>query len=260
MGQLVVTSSANFAVPAAYGGSTTYSTAPASNVGNWARPYQQAICTGCTANTTYLYVDLGAATSLAGVFIDNINVAAIKIQASTDGASWLTSEGTTQYTVSVSQDLTSKRYKVYQALTSVNHRYLRVLTTTATTTDSSGLLKIGSIVPIRTIDDTWTVNPGFPLSREVVSPAREDESFGDKVAVGNPYARLSLASSMMPLSTMKSTVLRMSGYGATPFLVYLNDSDTSEAYIVRSIGTAQGFAKTAPGTLQFGALNLREVC
>lgn len=256
MANIYTSSSVNIAQPVACVGSTAFSGAPADNVADYLHPNRPAIATGNASGTTHFGVDLGANTAFVGVLLDGVNVGTVQFKYSTTTATPSYSNLGSAQTVSQNKD--SGRYKCL-LVTSGTARHVSVFSGSGTTTDGTGLFKVGAVSVIKSWDDgPWAVNPGFAYGRESVTRKFEDDDFGDQFARASPYGRIALASSVFPLSSIDS-IMRISRQGAVPFVFWLNDGDTSEAYILRLIGEAAGYQRQGPNHVQWGSLNCREV-
>lgn len=203
---------------------------------------------------TWIGYNFGAATPLAGFFFDNINVASFALQYSSNGTVW-----TSYATVSVSKCRESSRYKVWVPVSGWNYQYARARSATATTTDGSGVLSLGSMVPLSAIDRTWTVNPADPLSRAMVIQKERGQRPGRSITTGGKYAQIILSSSDMP-DSMDDEIFDLADYGADPFLLYLNRGATEEAYIVELADSRVKLDHIEPGHIQMNGVVLEEMC
>lgn len=228
----------SFITPSAYLSSTAQTDFPASNVNAYTHPYRPFKSSGTiVAGTTYVGVDFGSATALSSgaVVIDNINVASGTIQTATNSSF---TSGTVNLAATISQDPVDGRYKLYaSAATLGTKQYARFIAGTATTTDGSTKLMIGSFVFLSSIT-TWAIPLGSSDYGEEFDEAfRPNDDFvgggEEPVIYGNPRALLSLGAAYAPRSSMRSTLLGLQRYGVRPFVFYANDGDTSQVYIVR---------------------------
>lgn len=233
MGRIIT--SATFATPAAYVGSTPYSTTatPLANIGDYVHPSRVYRSAAYTNGTTYCGVDLGAATTVVAIACLNLNLASVKLQKSTDGASWVDVA-----TVSVVLDTADQQYKFYQTVASVSSRYWRILSNSASTTDSTSAMQCGAFI-VMTAVTTWTYNPGFPYQKtplRAVAEGRFDGGGREPVRLGGRYCQIGLSQPFMPTAGATDIETVLAYNEDQPFLYYRNLSSVAEVYIVHRIG------------------------
>ena len=254
--------SASFATPTAVtaSGSLDATNYPLANVSDYTHPFRVWKCDTLTSGTSSCILNFGAATTLVALVIDNINVAAVKVQYSTNGTDWTDTPGAT----TVSLDLTDGRYKAYVALSSWTYQYLRVLANTSTSTDGGAYFTIGSLLPLTAIT-TMTQNLSGEYSRQSHTAVDLNDDFTSgtmsPLRLGDRTCTITVSG---PVQTNSSAVLgdlfTLGGtyHAAQPFVFYRNQADTSEVYIVRRIGDVT-ISQPGPNHVSVGQVILREV-
>lgn len=257
MGNFII--SAAVVTPSAVVKDTENAAYPATNVTDYAHPNVPWRATTLTSGTTYIGLDYGAATALVAVVIDNINVTSVKIDSSADGASW-----TNRYTVAVSLDVTDGRYKAYQALTSWNYRYLRVLLNVSSTIDGTAVMSCGSVVGLSAVT-TLTENTSGTYDRTPLKAvARNDDFAGggrNPIALGARYCQITISGPVQHYtSAVEMDLFTILGtYGEElVWCFYHNLSSTAEVYWVHRVGTAT-ISQPGPAHLLLSSVVLEEV-
>lgn len=254
--------SASFATPVAYSASGSLSTTyyPLSNVTDYTHPHRTWKCSTATSGTSYIALNFGAATSLVALVIDNINLAAVKVQYSTDGSSWTDTPGAT----TISQDVADGRYKAYVALSTWSYQYIRVLANTSTTTDGASYMTVGTLLPITAITTlTQNFSGDFIRTSSTAVDLNEDFTSGtwSPIKLGERTATITLSGRIQSNSTaVVGDMFTMAGtyHAAYPFVFYRNQSNTQEVYIVRRMADVQ-IAQPGPNHITVGQMVLREV-
>lgn len=122
-------------------------------------------------------LDFGATRTLKALPIFNINTAAITI-AGDDDADW----GSPSYVDTgfvAAQDKRDGLYKAWIDLTgtsfeSTGYRYLSIISTLGSTTDGSGVLRLGGVLPLKSYS-AWAKNPNPPYGATAEDAMRRRE-------------------------------------------------------------------------------------
>jgi hypothetical protein len=256
MGNFIIANS--FATISAYVKDTENASFPATNVGDYSKPYVPWRATTLTNTTTYVGLDFGVNTTLTAVVVDNLNVTSVKVQHSSDGSSW-----SDDATVTVSQDLSDGRYKFWSALSTWTYRYLRLLLNTTTTTDSTNTMMVGTILPITSYTTLGTNISGSydRTSVQAIEPVELAGGGRAPVKLGERYTQLALSAPAYPYTTAtEADIWKLIGSyePQDPFVFYHNLSSTAEVYICRRVGSVT-ISQRGPAHSQVGTILLEEV-
>lgn len=254
--------SASFATPTAYTASGSLNTTnyPLANVSDYTHPKRSWKCDTCTSGTSYIALNFGAATTLVALVIDDINLAAVKVQYSTNGSSWTDTPGAT----TISQDKADGRYKCYVALSSWTYQYIRVLANTSTSTDGSAYMTVGTLLPVTAVTTmTQNFSGEFGRTSHTAVDLNDDFTSGtwSPLQLGDRTCSITLSG---PIQSHNTSVLGdLFAIGGTyhagqPFVFYRNQDNTAEVYIVRRMADVQ-ISQPGPNHLSIGQITLREV-
>lgn len=251
----------HFATPIRTIGSAVQANFPLSNLAEWWAPYRTVRATGNTSGTTYFGLDFGAAFTPVAIIVGNVNVASIKIQGNATD-SW-GSPSRDSGALTVAQDPLTGRYNyIYEPSSwTTNTRYLRVVSNTATETDSTDVLSVGYMLVLTTLT-SYTTPFADPLGLSPSEAVLSTELSGggdDTVSIGRVRANISIAQSLFA-SAQESEVLgllRQNGRSGA-FVLYLDDGDTSQVYIVKRSSDA-GITITGPNSRSLSPVPLREL-
>lgn len=243
-------------------GSTAQTAYPQRNILDVASPLKPARTSAAASTSTYFGVDFGAAVSIDAVLVGGLSVASIKIQANT-ADSWGTPTRDSG-ALTVAQDDVTGRYNYFYEPSgwTSGTRYVRVVSNTSSTVDSSGTFGVGYLLVLGTVTELVT-----PLADPVdLTPAEavlSGEAIGgadDTIAVGNRRAIVSIAQSASSASNDSEILdfLRVNGQ-AGRFVWYMNDGDRSQAYVMRRRGQ-NSLTLAGPNLRRVGAITLVEVC
>lgn len=231
MGNILVTN--NYQTPSAAIYSTQNASFPATNVLTLCRPYRRWKATDITTSE-WIGLDLGSAKAVDCVFVNNINVNAIYIEADA-AATFDSNAGQPDYTtgiVTVSRDYSDDRYKYVlynEGATLFTKRYLRVRSAVTNVTDSETVLACGEVTAFVGCSNA-TSNPGHPL---LWTPRLLEIN---SAIAGRPYCDLSLSYQMAKVA-MKTELLQWAQeYRSKPVFVYLNAGNTQEGYMGHIVG------------------------
>ena len=245
--------SSSFATPTTTIASSANASYPAANITLTTRPQRRWKATDVTTST-YVGLDLGAATVVVAVLIDNINVASVKVQFHT-ADSW-GAPAVDSGALTVSADARDGRYKLYYEPVAVNHRYMRVVSNTTSVTDDDTVMSVGGITLV-TAKTEWSQNLQPTERPERRTLGGIDDSVA--LAVGSRYAVLTLSGQIIETG-QESTMMNLLGPAGehTPLVYYENNAVTSRAYLCRRVGPVS-FTQPGPNHFQLdSALTLRE--
>jgi len=179
--------------------------------------------------------DLGSAQTVAAVYLNDINYNKVSIlgHASDLGTDW--AQETVSFDsgdITVSQNPWTGRYQAYIPLTAFNYRYLAVCTVAAATAVGSYTTywETGAIV-IMDSAVTLTNNVGFPV-RQSTEEMFVDIGRSSRIALNDItgwVGEVTFGGMLRTSETEAKTLGRVSK--SQPVLVYLNASNTSEAYV-----------------------------
>lgn len=241
-------------------GSTAQTAFPQTNILDPAHPYRQARATGNTSTTTYFGLDFGAAFTPAAIIVGNVNLASIKIQGNATD-SW-GSPGRDSGALTVTEDPLTGRYNyVYEPSSwTTNTRYIRVVSNTATETDSTDVFAVGYLLVLTTFTEL-TTPLADPIDLAPIEPILSADGYGGAdhtLAVGETRAEIGIAQSLFASAQESEvlTLLRREGE-AGQFVMWLNDGDQSQVYVVRRRGRG-AVTITGPNSRRVSSLLLRE--
>lgn len=223
---------------ASVAGVTTNSAAtnfPGVNAIDYTHPSRHYEATGVTTSE-YLAIDLGTATSVAGVLVYT-NVDKLTVRVDDDNASAWDYSAADQ---TVSKDELDGRYKFWVA-PAETRRYVRLEPgASAAAQDGSGVWKVHAVAILTSI--TTFTNPfGFPYDRVSITGGLANADFAgggrEPVDLGNRYARISVTQPVMPTDG-ESDLFELTGTvtQGTPLVFYRNGSSTAEGYVCRRVG------------------------
>lgn len=253
-----IITSASIITPVAVTATSTLAGYDPRNATDYRRPSLPWRATNNVWNSTSITYDLGANFSVAAVVLDSVNIQNVEIFSSTDDSLYAS-----RFNGIVPRDTRDGRRKLYHRLTfPVGARYWRVRSATPSTDDGSGQFAIGSFILLSSAQE-WGANPGFPLDidhRRAVL-ANDDFASGarEPIAIGNRHVRITLSANNMPPS-MKSTIDTVIGsYGEhTPWVLYLNQGDISEVYVVHRVGSVT-WSQQGPNHWELSSFVVQEV-
>lgn len=215
-----------------------------------------------TANDYLLKFNFGAAQSLSAILLRNVNFDTVKIQGHASD-SW----GSPSYAgsnLTVSQDPITGRYNIYIPITSFNYQYLRIFIPAGTSEVGTSISewKIGNVLFMSSIT-TLSKNisygyndTGEQASKTISLPhggAGESVELGDLTAwqgeVSFGYRAESDESELWTVNAM---------HAGKPIMFYLNDSDTSEAWLCKRDGNYKS-TLIANGHVQGNSFRLTEI-
>lgn len=265
MGQYV--HSASFYTPDSFltdGAATDF---PASNTWAYTHPFRTFKSASAVGLTTRVGYDLGSSVLPTAIFIDNINLATIKVIAASDSA--FTTSVLLSNALTMAQDPVDGRYKFFSLISDLAgptwaaRQYwglISVVTTTIDTTVTDKMV-VGSLVFMSAVT-TWDTNMADPRGEtfeDFVRPNDDFEGGGEEpVKLGEPRALITLNASALPID-MRSTFFEMQRFGRhQPFVFYANDGSTAGAYMVRRRATSV-WSKAGPNHAEPGAVILAEV-
>jgi hypothetical protein len=265
MAGYIIIPSANLRAPTGYVSNTADSSFPNTNIGNRYpnRPWKSS--GNVASGTTYVGVDFGSAVSVAAIFIDKINIAAIKIQAASDTgfSTSLLDSGA----IGAGKSDVDQRYKRFYDTTGTvfdgqTRRYWRILANTSTTiTGAAGKMSVGSVCWASGYV-TWPHGTG-DYDELPIEPTRPNDNFdgggSEPIIIGNQYAAITLGQSVASRADMRVPILSLlSEEGIARWWVFFpNKGDTSEAYRVRrAVDTS--LRTTGPNSITFQGLTLEE--
>lgn len=187
-------------------------------------------------------IDMGAATVLAGVMLNDVNFTAAYVEGSADNVTWDFSQ-----LIAISEDKTVKRYKIYVPLTAFNYRYFRVRITAqdpvARFPDTAlSVFRIGTLVLCKQAVEL-TYNPAAgPYTVSGAYPEPLINKFmdgGDEVVSRGDTKRGNIKFSFSPTTLDQVGELRDLDAILKPtsnVVFYRNNGDTWECYLCRSRG------------------------
>lgn len=177
-------------------------------------------------------IDMGAAKTVSSVLLLDVNYDVTRIfgHASSLASDWSTASYDSA-DVSVSQNPWTGRYNAYIPLTSFNYRWLAVGTPAAASTVGSyqtywetGLVCI--------LDSVTELSMDYAMMRQSTEQLFENVGRSGRVSLNDVpgwVGEVSFGERRRSLETELRTLGRADL--ATPIMFYLNDSDTSEAYV-----------------------------
>lgn len=228
---------------------------PASNVLSYVRPYRLWKADDL-ATTTYAGLDLGSAVAVKALFVDNLSVTSVSIEAD-DAATFDSAAGSPQYEsgiLTVSRDRTDQRFKLFHwdgsGGTLFTRRYVRVRSETSSSATDDIVMTMGSLTAY-SLATVATRNFTFPYVK--TGRVREDNG----TIAGQRYADLTLTWNNIP-TNMETELLRLNQeFRGQPFLFYRNFGNTYEAYICR-IASEVSVEWAGPNHLKASQMVLRE--
>lgn len=235
---------------------------PQRNILDVASPLNPARTSVAASTSTYFGLDFGAAVSIDAVLVGGLSVASIKIQAHT-ADSWGTPTRDSG-ALTVAQDDVTGRYNHFYEPTgwTSGTRYVRVVSNTATTVDDTGTFGVGYMLVLGSVTELNTplADPVDLTPSEAVLAGEAIGGADDTIAVGNRRAIISIAQSASSASYDSEILefLRVNGQ-AGRFVWYMNDSDRSQAYVMRRRG-ANGLTIAGPNLRRVPSITLAEVC
>lgn len=219
---------------------------PATNLadyGHLLRPWKAAVATGIV-NVT---LDFGVGNTLSGlaanpgIFIDDANVASIRIQGNSVTTDWVTPPW--DQAVTVAKDEQVMRYKDFRRLADLNvaafaYRYLNIRILSQTPTDAANY-RIARVF-VGTILDL-TANPGYD-SGATRRDERIDTKFMDggieRSLMGEPYVELAWPR-RLPSETARSEQHQIEDV-LTPFVMWdAGRGGTQDAWMVSRMDDAE---------------------
>lgn len=249
-----------FASVASVSANSANTSHPVASVLDPNHPFRVYKATGATTSE-YIQFDFGAVTSVVAVFVDNTNVDTLDFQFDSD-VNFAPTPPENETDEAVSQDEIDGRYKVYftPANSPVSYQYMRIkFGTSASVQDGQSVWQVGGVTVIttaRTLDQPI----GYPYVATSVTPTMATGG-QQPVAVGNRFAVIQVAQSVMSDTAAAKTDLTTllgSLSMADPAVLFLNRSDTSEAYRVYRQNIV-GLREAGPAHYSVPTITLREV-
>ncbi len=223
------------------------------NLWNLKRRFRAGDLTKSDSNPLLIF-DMGSAQTVDAVFLNDVNFDTVRIfgHASDLGTNWAAASLDTGDVTIGKGGRVSNRYKAYIPLTSFNYRWLAVGTPAAASAvgDYTTAWEVGTVAIMDTVTE-FSTSMGYPM----VTTAEElyvDVGRSERISLNDAKQGLiSLSfSNARPIANTDLDTFQNMG-DAEPLLIYVNDSDTAQAWIVRkdtTVSTTQNDGTNITGS------------